>query len=383
MRVLYITNYDTMYGANKALYEMMCILKEEYHVEPYLLVPGMGGGIIGGMSLEKGIPVLTYDFRISAVDEDIKWKPLRKFTRRVMRYYDFYHIWKDIRKKDVKFDIIHSNSSVFDIGFFLSQKLHSAHIWHIREFAKEGCGLEIVMGKHSLQRKYRKSQAVVTISKAMEEFYRKKYKHIPIRHIYDGVELSHSYHKKYLYDNVLNFCIVGTINRKKNVLDILKACSKLCEAGVENYRVYIVGGAEEDYYEELQAYIRQNDKIKKHIIFYGYCNEINRFLQTMDVGIIASESEGFGRVTVEYMANYMPVIGTDVAATNELLKGVGNLFAVHDIDALAASMKKYIDNVQLLQKIGKKSRERAEFFSDKRNAHEIYSLYQEIVGVVD
>lgn len=369
-----------MYGANKALYEMMCILKEEYGIEPYLLVPGLGGGIIGGKCSEIGIPVLAYDFRISAIDENTKYKSLRKFTRRVMRYYDFGRIWKELKNSNAQFDIIHSNSSVFDIGFFLSRKMHSFHVWHIREFAKEGCGLELVIGKNSLQRKYQKSHAIVTISKAMEAFYLNKYVNIPVRLIYDGVELCHEYKKNYMHEELLKFCIVGTVNKKKNVLDVLKACKKLCEEGITQYQVYIVGGVEDEYYEELEEYIRKNEIIRKYIVFYGYCNEVHQLLQTMDVGIIASESEGFGRVTVEYMANYMPVIGTDVASTNELLREVGDLFEVHDIEALAAFMKKYITNTHLLKEIGEKSRKRAENFSDRKNAHEIYSLYQEILN---
>jgi len=227
MKVLYITNYDTMYGANKALYEMMCILKTDYDIEPYLLVPGAGGGVIGGKCSEKRIPILTYDFRISAIDENTKWKPVRKFTRRVMRYFDFVRIWNDLKKNNAKFDIIHSNSSVFDIGYFLSRKMHVFHVWHIREFAKEGCGLELVLDKYSLQKKFQRSQAVITISKAMEDVYRRNYSDIPIKHIYDGVELCEKYSKKYMYDDVLKFCIVGTVNKKKNVLKCISHINSL------------------------------------------------------------------------------------------------------------------------------------------------------------
>ena len=376
MKVLYITNYDTMYGANKSLFTMMTLLQKEYGVEPYLLVPGIGGGVIGGLCTQYNIPLFTYDFRISAIDENTKFKNLRKCTRRCMRYVDFYRILRWINKQGVKFDLVHSNSSIFDIGYFLSRRWKIPHVWHIREFAKKGCALELVLNSKSICRKYRKSSAVIAISKSIYEYIAHINKAIPLKLIYNGIDIPKKYEKKYVEKEKVNFCVVGSLNSRKNVLEVIKACVELQSNNIANYRLYIVGHNEGEYYEELKNYIENHSEISEHIIFTGYCKDVNSFLKKMDIGIMASEVEAFGRVTVEYMANYMPVIGTNTGGTPEVIDCEEDLYEPHDIIRLSELMKKYIESPALIKEKGEQNRLKAENFTAEKNADEIYNLYK-------
>lgn len=378
MKVLYITNYGDMYGANKSLLTMMSLLKREYDIEPCLLISGNLGDMGAGCE-EEGISCLGYDFRISAINENTKWKPIRRMTRRIVRYVDFYKIYYRIKKEGLLFDLVHSNSSVFDIGLFLAKKWKVPHVWHIREFAKEGCGLEIVYGSKVMRRKYAASAIVIAISDAIADYIRHMDSKIKMRKIYNGITLPSPYHKEFMQDGILKFCIVGGLTSKKNQLDVIKACEKLLRQGIRVFELYIVGDASGVYYEEMQSYLADKEELHKHIFFTGYCNDILSFLANKDVGIMATDIEAFGRVTIEYMANYMPVIGTNTGGTPELLGGTGRLFEPHDIEALAQAMCFYIEHPEILENNKEAVRKRAELFSAEKNARDVYKLYNKVL----
>ena len=377
MKILYITNYDSMYGANQSLFHMMKLLKESYGIEPYLLVPG--GGEIGELCAKEEIPCICEDFRISYLDVNTSHLGFRKMTRRIMRIFDYLKIFTKIHKKGLAFDLIHSNSSVFDIGYCLARWWKIPHIWHIREFAEKDYGLVSSLPAYMEKREYRKTDTIIAISNAIQEYVQEKKSNANIERIYNGINIPIPYQKQYYKDGVTNFCIIGSLSWKKNQLDVVKACAELMHRGIEKFRLYIVGDFSGEQAIAIEHYLQQKDSLKDKIVITGFCKDVNEFLKGMDVGIMASEAEAFGRVTVEYMANYMPVIGTNAGGTPEILGNTQEMFAPHDIQKLADLMEKYIDNRELIEHCGQEGRKRAEMFDAKTNANKIYNLYQTVI----
>lgn len=375
MKVLYITNYGTMYGANRSLYNMICLLKKEYDVEPYVLASG--GGPIIDLCEKEGIQCFSDDFRISVVDETIKHKSIRKMTRRIMRYKEFIGFAKKIETLGIKFDIIHSNSSIFDIGLFLARRWNVPHVWHIREFAKEHYGLESIFTKSEILHKYRKSDAVVAVSDAIKNRVNSYGEDIQTYRIYNGIDICQNYKKEYSND-LTNFCIVGAIQEKKGQLDCVKACNLLKQKKIDNFKLYIVGGTGGIYFDQIEKYIERHPNIKDNIVFTGYCDNVDEILKNMDVGIMASYEEAFGRVTVEYMANYMPVIGTNTGGTPEILTEDGRFFDPADIVQLSNHMEQLINHPESIKQEGEKARLISEKFTVKNNAKQIYEVYKKI-----
>lgn len=375
MKILYITNYDTMGGANHSLLNMMKILKDSYNVEPYLLVPG--GGVIGKKSESLGIKVFKYDFRITYIDGNVKHPHLRRLTRRLMRYTDFYRILHKLRRSGERFDIIHSNSSVFDIGFFLSRKMSVPHVWHVREYGADVYNLYPSQSMRQVVSEYNRSYII-----AISEAIRNKLENMGcnknnISMIYNGVKIPASYIKEYLYGDIWNFCIVGGVQEGKNQLDVVKACKLLWEKGYSNFRLHIIGSGDSEYIKIIDELLN-DDEFSKHIIMYGQKENVYELLRIMDVGIMASTFEAFGRVTVEYMANYIPVIATNSGANLELVDDSRNIYEVHDVEKLAAIMEEYIDDGRNVVEEGRSARKRAEGFSEEKNAKEVYELYNTI-----
>lgn len=376
MRVLFISNYANLYGANKSMLKLMLILKRQHNVTPILLVSGEIGAI-GMACRQNGITVYNHNFRNRTVHDDIRYKCLRKLTRYIMRLFDAISVYRFLHKKNVSFDIVHSNSSIIDIGYYLAKWNHVPHVWHIREFLKDDYHEEIVYSKRTICEKYRRTDRVIAISNSIQDFVNSYGTGINCLRIYNGIELCDEYDKKYCQDGVVNICAVGVISPGKNQMEIIRALTKLKIQSRKKIHLHIVGDGNEEYCENLKQFIAEND-LRDIVIFHGYCNKVDELLKTMDIGIVSSEREAFGRVTIEFMSNYMAVIASDTGANSEIIEKEW-IYPLHNVDKLAELIEKLICDYDLLGTIGKINREKSKRFDARTNAKEINEVYLELM----
>ena len=169
--------------------------------------------------------------------------------------------------------------------------------------------------------------------------------------IYNGVINDKSLRIKFNESNILQICVVGALSEGKNQIELLKAANLLKESN-SNFHITIVGNGEE-YKNILSDYIKHNN-LEQYITFLGYRNDVSNILDSMDVGVICSKAEGFGRVTVEYMFSSMPVIGADCGGTSEIIANneTGFLYTPGDYKQLSDIIYDFINNRNLLQKMG-------------------------------
>lgn len=377
MKILYVTNYGSLGGANHSLCEMALYMKQYHNIEPYILVPA--GGKIEEKLKPYGIKFLCHDFRISAIDENTKCKAFRKLTRKIMRYTEFYAVLTMIERQGLKFDLVHTNTSITDIGLFLARKWGIPHIWHFREVLEDGYPLEYIWGKRGFAQKLIQSARIITISKALAKKVESYSAKINTIQIYNGVEIRKSYVKNYCEEGIIHFCMVGMIYKQKNQMDAVKACQILLSKGYTNFSLTIVGPTQGDYYHEIMDFINQA-QLNSYICFTGYQSDVSSILEHMDVGIMATNNEAFGRVTIEYMSNYMPVIGARSGATPELVPFENLLYEVNNIGELANKMIYCIDHMSEIMDIGLQARKASETYTIKNNCEQIWSVYQEISG---
>ena len=99
---------------------------------------------------------------------------------------------------------------------------------------------------------------------------------------------------------------VGTIEKRKNSLSILKAI----EYGKINIPLIIVG-KETEYQEELEKYASENNLSEKLLIFNNIpLEDLPAIYQQADVFVYPSVFEGFGIPIIEAMYSKVPVITT-------------------------------------------------------------------------
>lgn len=376
MKVLFLTNYGTLYGANRCLIELMVWLKKKYNIIPIVLVTGNPGPLGEGCK-NLGIQCLNHNFRNRTIESDVKYKGLRRITRFWMRYVDYIKVHSFLKKNNVTYDIVHTNSSILDMGVFLARWAKVPHVWHIREFLDVSYNLEIVYGSKRLKRYYEEADSVIAISDSVYKATRKLSPKIKLEKISDGINLTDAYAKTYFKEDKVNICMVGSIQPAKNQLDVIQAVKNVVESGIKDIRLYIVGDTFGEYYESLVGFVKENN-LSDYITFVGYVADVSGYLENMDIGIIASDMEAFGRVTVEYMSNYMMVLGSNTGATPDFIDEK-YLFDLHDISELSTVITEVTRNKNLIKEVGYSNRKVAEQYSSEKNADNIAKIYEHII----
>lgn len=129
---------------------------------------------------------------------------------------------------------------------------------------------------------------------------------------------------------------VGTLKAVKNQALLFQAFSRL---DMPDARLLLLGhGAEKDALLDLAVRL----DITERVIFGGFKNDPTPFYATADLFVLSSNSEGFGNVIVEAMAQGTPVVSTDCpSGPREILADgkYGRLTPVGDAVALAAAMQ--------------------------------------------
>lgn len=354
-------------------------MRKRHGIIPSLLAPNEGE--ITRECRENNIEVFCkkfYNWMCSSRIRSILKTSVKQFLNQIILYRNILN-----SLKDKHFDLVHTNYSLTDIGSLIAQNFEIPHIWHIREYGKDDYDLHYVMPASYVRSKYANSDAVIAISESMYDSLINWQKLLPpekTRIIYNGLRVPESY-TKHQPGEKINFCIVGGVQAGKNQEMAIKACAKL-KALTDNFTLHIIGSGSEKYVEQMKQLVtslRLDDCIK----FWGFRSDVNQILHDMDVGLMLSKREAFGRVTVEYMLNYMPVIGVNTGATPEIVIDgeTGYICPIDDSEKLAELMHKFITNPELITSMGNKGRERAvNNFSLERNTDEIYSLYQEILS---
>ena len=275
--------------------------------------------------------------------------------------------------------LVHSNSSVIDLGARTAKYAKLPHIWHFREFGEEDFGMFPYGSERGFYREVeRLSSAVVCVSEAVKNKLAAHVDEKKLRVIYNGVPLPAKLPPERERDGTVNVLISGVISEKKGQRTAVEALHRLSGQGIDNVRLTVAGRGRAaglgDCYERVSDRVRLS----------GFCDDMAGLRKTMDIELMCSVSEAFGRTVVEAMAAGLIIIGAAAGAAPELIdNGVtGFLFPPGDAEALAerilAAMR--LDEAELAA-----MRERAyasvcEKFSESRYTGEVLALYHELIS---
>jgi glycosyltransferase involved in cell wall biosynthesis len=117
---------------------------------------------------------------------------------------------------------------------------------------------------------------------------------------------------------------------------LLEALARLDAAGTSGWEAWIIGGGDEGYQRELEAFARSQG-LTDRVRFVGHVGTPRDFVAQCDVLVHASEREPFGLVVAEAMSLGVPVIASDTAGPREIVRPgeTGWLVGVGDSAALA------------------------------------------------
>lgn len=235
------------------------------------------------------------------------------------------------------------------------------------------------------------AKKVITVSESMKDNYT-GFNNImrKIECIYNGVDL-----KKFTGETesirnelpirgegpVIGF--VGQICRRKGVDLLIGAAKNIVE--VYPNALFVIAGAdgigEEGYTEKIKT-MADHLGIWDNFVFLGKRNDVPKVVNALDILIVPSRAEPFGKVIIEGMAGGKCVIASNVGGIPEIIKDGKNglLFPVDDRLALEQAMLKVLDDDALRDRLAKEGYSTAkQNFSIERFVDRTQKLYESLI----
>lgn len=172
--------------------------------------------------------------------------------------------------------------------------------------------------------------------------------------------------------------MVARLAEQKNPILFLDIAKRMLK---ENEKIKFVLIGDGELRNDVEKYIEENS-MNDSIIITGWVDNINEYINIFDIGLLTSRWEGFGLAIVEYMANEIPVVASNVGGIVNIITNNVNGYLVDD-----GEIEEYIKNINKLLKNPQKRYEcinnglkiARERFSINRVIEEHYNLYDKII----
>ncbi|MFA5929206.1 MAG: glycosyltransferase family 4 protein [Candidatus Margulisiibacteriota bacterium] len=307
----------------------------------------------------------------------------------VLRGFKTYELWKLIRKLNP--DILHINTSVNWVAALLGNYCHIPVIWHIRE--------DLSAHPWVVRMVQRYADRIIVISRSVRGYFPYEFWD-KISVIYNGVDLSlfseeaeHNIWQKIkdLFLNnrladkkTLNIGYVGSIEPRKGVKELISAFS-LVKQRYPQVKLHLVGRVlpvAHGYYQKIDKFTKKY-KLDPSIFWHGSVADIEKFIKNMDIMVVPSLSEPFGRVIIESMAIGRVVIASDCGGIPEIIHDQETGFLVKPGDhlELAEVMIRVMEMKGAdIEMITKKARlDVEEHFSLEKHVLDVERVYRDVL----
>ncbi len=169
----------------------------------------------------------------------------------------------------------------------------------------------------------------------------------------DGARYAKSDHSGKTIDQSVTVTYVGRLESVKGVDDFIAAALKV-KADHPQINIQVVG-----WYNYSNNLVRSHER---DIAFLGLRDDVQTILQSTDIFVLPSYSEGLSNALMEAMASSCACIASDIGGNAFLIRnGVsGFLFPVGDREALSAHIRRLVEDPAKRRALGQAARERIE-----------------------
>jgi glycosyltransferase involved in cell wall biosynthesis len=166
----------------------------------------------------------------------------------------------------------------------------------------------------------------------------------------------------------LRVVLVGYFSKAKGQRLAIEAIAITRKAGVD-IELSLIGSGRHKPLRKLAQRLRVEDLVNIH----GPTDDVGRYWSAAHVGLMCSQCEAFGRVTVEAMRAGLPVCGTNAGGTPEIIDSRVNglLSPVGDAYALAANLMALESDEGLRRSLASGAVETAQRFERDRHDDEL------------
>lgn len=181
-------------------------------------------------------------------------------------------------------------------------------------------------------------------------------------------------HRKYLLT-------VGTLEPRKNLIQVLRAYQSLPQRVQKQYPLIIVGMKGWLYatIEQEMAPLIGNGRVR--LLGYVSDEELVQIYASATALLYPSIYEGFGLPPLEGMASGVPVITSNQSSIPEVVGDAAIMVDPHDVDALKEAVMMVIEDTEKAGQLRDLGIERAKEFSWERCARDTVAVYKRIANV--
>lgn len=168
------------------------------------------------------------------------------------------------------------------------------------------------------------------------------------------------------------FLSVAEFIPRKHPEDILRAFARL--ARPEAHLAFAGDGQLEDEMQQLASDLGVQDRVH----FLGFRRDVPALMRASVATLLASEQEGLPNCVMESLCLGIPVIGTEIRGTQDLLEGgCGVLVKVGDVEGLARAMTWVLDCPEDARSMGERGRNRMTPYELQHILEQYEALYAE------
>lgn len=340
MTIVYVlTTYDG-YGADKS-----AILNISYLIQTgkyNIICVSAGEGRSTHQLRELKIPIIILP--ILSWFDGYKWPSFRFLKKavkivfnRLLSIIALIFVFKHKTGNNV---IVLTNTFTTDFGLRLAYAGGFKSVIHVRELPEQQFNFQYIFNKEYITRVICKTNTHVWVnSKKTSNYITNKFK-------LNGSIVPNPIFKKRIKStekvrtkNQLVFGFVGRMSAEKGIWEVILSFEKICDRIRGNAKLLVCGdGVQRD---EIQKYIVEKE-LSDLIVLNNYVENIQAILCEIDVGLVASKEEAFGRIVIEYFSYSIPVIGHCSGNLPELIDHGKSGFLYNDQDTLAEKMLGYV-----------------------------------------
>lgn len=383
MKILFVAHSGEISGgANRSLLSLICQLRDRRGVEPCVLVPAKDSAMekaCAGLS----IPVYTGAYHTCCTVYRREPKDAVRFLKLIAApAVDRYHAQRISRSLPEDFDLIYTNERMIIIGGYLARMRRIPHVWHVRSFSTEN-KTHFSPFWYALMNRF--SDRIVLISQALADRFRRYIPDGKLRLVYNGLEAERYMAESKPREGRLKLLLTGRIVPAKGQREALQALELLVHRHGVDAELYFAGQIptyeDRKYWEALTEFVRAHG-LENRVHFLGEVSDMLEVRRKMDVELVCSWFEAFGRVTVEAMLAERPVVGANTGGTAEIVEDgrTGLLYDVSSAEDLAEKVLWMHGHPEEAAAMARRGKQRAvDCFSMENTADRVWEVICEAV----
>lgn len=242
------------------------------------------------------------------------------------------------------------------------------HHWVVREFGRDDHQLWFLFGyRRTVRMVGRLSDSVICNSQAVEQAMLALDPTMNTHVLYPVVDAALGTPPKRYPGERMRTILVGYFSAAKGQHLAIEAIAIARKAGIDIELTLVGTGSHEPLRSRAQR-VGVDDLLTIH----GPTRDLGPHWAAAHVGLMCSQSEAFGRVTVEAMRAGLPVCGTNSGGTPEIIEpGVAGLLSpAGDASALAANLMKLESDEDLRRRLAQGAQNSSQRFQRDRHDDE-------------